>query len=649
MLNLYQKLQNLLLQEKHYTQNGKLLKNKIVTDALRLAPTLLQLLLQDEQLKKHFFQEVASILIFDKIKFQQFINNKQFLPSSYTQFKNKIGLTSNGTYLIQRKEVVLSWAYKDAVLQGGQTRADQKRPEIFWNETLAPDEIDRLFEPKVLVNWKKYDKNGVHQATEISLKDNLLIKGNNLLALHTLKKVYTEKVKLIYIDPPFNTGNDSFQYNDTFKHSTWLTFMKNRLEVAKTLLRTDGLIFIHIDDIEAAYLQVLCDEIFGRDNFINVIAVKSSTPSGTKTAHKNRTIIKQKDLILVYKKGGTVRLNPQYFRKTKWDSHYSLFLTQDTAGNYQLQPLITVLLEQKIIDKKISIKAIDINHPKFKLFYLANADKICRLQSHKNKAAKAASSEKGKVVYEHIENGISKGLFFNGQVITPLAQGIKKVYHNQRFVKDLGMLLCDFWADIDFQNTQNEGKVRFPTAKKPEFLLSRIIELSTQKGDIVLDFFLGSGTTAAVALKSNRQFIGIEQLDYGVNDSVQRLQYVLNGEQSGVSKAYDWQGGGHFIYAELANDNQQFIDAIAHAEDTTALHQIWKKMQVNGFLDYRVELNHVDNQSFDALSFKEKQLFLVEILDKNALYINYCDLHNADYELQQYDIEMTKKFYNDQN
>jgi len=156
------------------------------------------------------------------------------------------------------------------------TKEDQKRDEIFWNEILAPDEISRLLDPKVFTNAKRIDAKGEHKFDGFridengDIKDNLIIKGNNLLALHSLKKRFAGKVKLIYIDPPYNTRKeaDEFKYNDRFNHSTWLTFMKNRLEVARELLMEDGAIFISIDDNEQAYLKILCDEIFGRENFI---------------------------------------------------------------------------------------------------------------------------------------------------------------------------------------------------------------------------------------------------------------------------------------------------------------------------------------------------------------------------------------------
>ena len=138
---------------------------------------------------------------------------------------------------------MLNWPYKDCVLEGGQTKEDQKRDEVFFNEVLAPDQITTILDEKVFTNWKRYDKDGEHELDELKPDDNLVIEGNNLVVLHSLKKRFAEKVKLIYIDPPYNTGTDTFGYNDTFKRSTWLTFMKNRLEVAKELLARDGAIY----------------------------------------------------------------------------------------------------------------------------------------------------------------------------------------------------------------------------------------------------------------------------------------------------------------------------------------------------------------------------------------------------------------------
>ena len=221
-LSLYQELEKLLRMESRYcSEDGVLLKNSIVESALAVRPDLIKMLLSHDGLKRNFFTDIEGIIVFDKIRFQKFVMNKRFLPDSYTSFKNKIGLTGDdGEFLAESREFVLSWPYKDCVLEGGQTKEDAKRNEVFWNEILAPDEINRLTEPKALTSFALYDVDGKHEVSEVSEQDNLIIKGNNLLALHSLLGKYRGKVKLIYIDPPYNTGNDGFQYNDNFNHSS---------------------------------------------------------------------------------------------------------------------------------------------------------------------------------------------------------------------------------------------------------------------------------------------------------------------------------------------------------------------------------------------------------------------------------------------
>jgi len=272
MQNLLENLKTLLKKDQRLvSQDGELLKNKTQELAWNDDPKLIKLLLSDETIKNRFFFEVDKALIFKKDEFIKYVSNKDFLPDSYTAFKNKIGLIDEkGEFISEKKEVVLSWPYKDCVLEGGMTKEDQKRDEIFWNEILAPDEITRLLDPKVFTNAKRIDAKGEHKLDKFKteengdIKDNLIIKGNNLLALHSLKKRFAGKVKLIYIDPPYNTDNpkNTFTYNNSFKHSTWLTFMKNRLEVAKLLLKDGGVLQIAIDENEQARLGVLIDELF---------------------------------------------------------------------------------------------------------------------------------------------------------------------------------------------------------------------------------------------------------------------------------------------------------------------------------------------------------------------------------------------------
>ena len=214
---------------------------------MKMDSSLIKLLLSDDTCKSRFFTEVDGILVFDKVGFGWVINNRQFLPDSYTRYKNKIGLTdSTGEFISSSNEVVLAFPYKDCVLEGGQTKEDQKRSEIFYNETLAPEEIDRLLYPKVFTNAKKYTANGVEKIEKIEDSDSLVVKGNNLIGLSSIEKRYNGLVKCIFIDPPYyfiaTKPSDTFSYNSNFKLSSWLVFMKNRLDIAYKLLSSDGIL-----------------------------------------------------------------------------------------------------------------------------------------------------------------------------------------------------------------------------------------------------------------------------------------------------------------------------------------------------------------------------------------------------------------------
>jgi adenine-specific DNA-methyltransferase len=658
-MTLMDELRSLLKEDDRLVSEGKLLKNRVVELALKLDENLIKLLLKNEQIKQHFFKNIDNILIFDKEKFMKFIDNKEFLPDSYTAFKNKIGLiTDKGEYISKSKEVVLSWPYKDCILEGGQEKPNEKRWEIFHNEVLAPDEIDRLLRPKVFTNFKRVNKDGEHDLDgfkrdskinrkrnlpENTITDNLIITGNNLLVLHSLEKEFAGKIKLIYIDPPYNTKNDEFQYNDNFKESTWLTFMKNRLDVAKKLLRDDGVIFVQCDYHEEAYLKVLMDEIFGRENFINIVSVNSSTPSGVKTSHAKKKILKSQDFLLVYKKK-EVTLNPQYKRKKKWDTHYRFFIEKEDNGNLKLIKLVDKLKELNLLDENGRIDDFDINNPEHKKFYLDYGDRIVRKSTHDNKKIKEICNTMYKNKIYTDENG---NLYLNNDMLQPISKSFHKVLIGQKLEVDISNLVCDFWDDIDFQNTQNQGGVSFPAGKKPEQLVYRIIDMTTCSNDIVLDFFMGSGTTCAVAHKMGRQYIGVEQLDYGKNSAVVRLVNVINGDQSGMSKSLDWKGGGSFVYMELMKLNELYIDKIQNAKSTEELLDIWEDMKHNGFLSYRVDPILFDENinEFRALSFEEQKKLLVEMLDKNELYVNYSEIDDAIYDISAKDKRLNKDFY----
>ena len=551
-LHLYNELYKVLRMEDNFcTDAGELIKSNIETAALNLNSELIRLLLNNELLSSHFFADVDGVKVFDKVKFQRFIMNKQFLPDSYTSFKNKIGLTTDdGRFITDSREIVLSWPFKDCMLEGGQTMEDAKRDEVFWNETLAPDEINRLTEPKVFTAFKRYDKDGEHEVEHLLPNDNLIIKGNNLLALYSLKEKYAGRVKLIYIDPPYNTGSDEFSYNDRFTRSSWLTFMKNRILVAKDLLSTDGAIYMQLDYHQIHYAKVLMDEVFGEENFQREIIWRIGWLSGYKTADNNW--IRNHDTILFYSK------NKQSLSFIK---HY-------------------------------------ISKEEFKDIATSNAERY----------------------------------------------PIEDVWNGNEYDDLNSIAIVSFSGETVSKMLNPDDEVK---GQKSEKLIERIIRAHMKKGDIILDFFGGTGTTGAVAHKMGCQYILCEQLDRHVNIECRRLNKVIQGEQSGVSKRNDWQGGGSFVYCELSKANQNFIEQIEEATSKEALATIWQQMQQTGFLSYKIKAKDIDDnaESFEALSLDDQKRFLIECLDKNLLYVPLSDIDNADYNVSEEDKRLTREFY----
>ncbi|MBE2895652.1 site-specific DNA-methyltransferase [Pasteurellaceae bacterium HPA106] len=538
------------------------------------------------------------------------------------------------------------------------TQKTRKRQEIFFNRILAFDELDRLFDRKSLAHFTRYTADGAQPIDSLkrhndgTLAENLIIKGNNLIALHSLHTQFKGKVKLIYIDVPFNTENDSFVYNDNFSRSTWLTFMKNRIEVAKELLSDDGMIFVHCDYNEDGYLRVLLDEIFTENNFVSNIAVRSSTPSGTKTAHKDKKIIKQKDTILFYKKQN-IKLKPQYTARKNWDSHYSVFLYKED-GLYKYKNIIDEFNKNGFSFNRLD--EIDPRNEKIRQFISENRNNIGRWQSHKNKEIETLSRKTYKnKIYEHFINNKSCGIYLNGQVFTPISQGLKEIMVSKNLKEYWSILVCDFWEDIDFQNTQNEGGVSFPTGKKPEALLYRIIDMCTQPGDIVLDFHLGSGTTAAVAHKMGRQYIGVEQMDYIETIAVERLKKVIAGEQGGISKAVGWQGGGEFVYAELAPFNETARQQILACKNFDELSAFFNTLCQHYFLDHHVSVAQfiqlMTENDFQQLSLDEQKQMMIDMLDLNQLYISLSDQDDSQFDdcLSDEDKRLSLAFYGEKS
>ena len=645
MEKISEKLTQVLTSEPTFTVEEKIDKDYIASLARQYDEKLLSLLLDDKELEEFFFTNVKGNKIFKKDIFLSFINNNEFLPNSYTSFKSHIGLgTSKDNYLFEDSRVVLNWPYKDCLLEGGQDKEDQKRDEVFFNEILAPDQINTILDDKVFTNWKRYDKDGEHDLDELKPNDNLIIKGNNLIVLHSLKKRFAGKIKLIYIDPPYNTGNDGFNYNDTFNHSTWLTFMRNRLVVAKTLLAEDGVIFISCDDNEQAYLKVLCDEIFGRKNF-----VANLTRITKKGGNKGDFVKPKTDYILAYfKEKSTVD-------KEKWGYYINIdkesiaFMT-DSDG-------------RKFIKGEIPYRARLDSRPNQR-YYMECPDGSLIIPTGTVFPSNKKDAESVKPlsnddkcwtwsVDRYLSEKKNNRFYFYQTSSSPFLDEnghrskwsvCKKIFEDE--ISERKEVLQSLLDDCDNASATKELSSQgmsfsFP---KPEELIHKLLSIATDKGDIVLDYHLGSGTTAAVAHKMGRQYIGVEQLYYGDNDSVVRLQNVINGDNTGISKSIGWTGGGSFVYCNIKNDANAFRERVSAANDEE-LDELLDEVLESSFLSYRVDPKKVSKKEFGELSIADKKHILMELVDNNTLYLNYSEINDKTYEISEADKKHNKEFY----
>jgi adenine-specific DNA-methyltransferase len=634
-------------------------------------------LLQEKDLRDKFFVKITrteqgrsqDVFVFKTNDFRFFMEENK-VDNSYTAYKNRIGLTDGKRFLKDTNDFVLDFPYKDCVLEGGQSTEEGtdtyfelspslspnkgeaegrgiyeqkqgKRKEIFFNTVLAHDEIDRLFDAKALVNWKRCTKDGespliplekgeakgrgIKRDEDGTIRENLIIKGNNLLALHSLKKQFAGKVKLIYIDPPYNTGNDGFKYNDNFNHSTWLTFMKNRLEVARELLRDDGVIFVSIDDDESHYLKVICDDIFKRENFIaNVIWKKKYSPQNDAKYFSD-----MHDHILVFAKHKDrfeINLIP---RTDEMNARYKNS-DNDKRGVWKSGDF-SVKTYSKNYDYPITLPSGRIVNPPKSRCWRTSKENFQKLVEDN----RIWFGENGDAVpsikrfLSEVKNGTPPQTIWD----------YSEVSHNQDARKEVVELF-------------KEEEVDFGTPK-PERLLQRIIHLGTQENDIVLDFFGGSGTTGAVAHKMNRQYILIEQMDYIHDLPEARLIKVIQGEQGGISKSVNWQGGGDFIYFELAKWNETAKEKILACESLEELESFFDEMYERYFLNYNLRIKEfrekvLQEADFRNLSLGEQKKIFIAMLDNNQMYVNKTEMADTKFGISEEDQRLTEAFYTSQ-
>ncbi|HFU4227188.1 TPA: DNA methyltransferase [Streptococcus suis] len=641
-----------------YVVNGLLKKDAIITDLDKYEVNLVKQLLENQILKDAFTESIAHTTILKINDIIQVLETDEYWSNSYTRYRNKIGLTTNNRYLDEVTDVVLDFPYKDTVLKAGMSKEDVSKEdaqEPFLNEIVAREEIDVLLDSKIFKNAKKYDENGGSDVSEIKDTDNLIIRGNNLLALHSLKNRYKGSVKLIYIDPPYyfikEKKEDTFAYNSNFKLSTWLTFMKNRLEIAKELLDKDGAIFVQISDDGVGELHVLLKEIFGKENFINKITLKTKSPSGF--ASVNPGVFETAEYILSFAKDKSKwKYNPQYIR-SDYDANYNLYISNkhEHFSKWEIENIGEYLARQQGYEnKRVAIKELGRSFFDNLVadFALEHADSVFRYTAINNNASnllvklRDKSKKEPEMVFFQARDENYDVYVKNGQEIAFYSKKIRKI-DGERVPS---IQLSNIWMDTPYEGIAKEGGVILKGGKKPEKLLRRIIELATNKGDLVLDYHLGSGTTAAVAHKLERRYIGLEQLDYGENDSVARLSRVINGDKTGVSKAINWSGGGNFIYAELMDKNSTFIDAVLNSNNSDELKVIFDDMKTTLDFDFRVDLQEVSKTLWEQ-DFKTQKKILVQIIDKNQLYHNYSEIDDESIksQLSQSDYDFNKSFY----
>lgn len=629
-----EKLTALLKTNPDFTdESGELLPAAVKDHAWKLDHNLIRLLISDTEIKSTFFDEIDGHWVFNHNTFINYISAKNFLANSYTQFRNKIGLNIDGKFLRERGEVSLVWPYKDCVLEGGQTKEEEKRKEIFFNEILAQDEINRMFDPKVLTNWKRHTATGEQDVTDIqrddngTIRENLIIKGNNLIALHTLKQQFRGQVKLIYIDPPYNPDSPSntFMYNNSFKRSSWLTFMRNRLEVAKELLRKDGSMIVAIDENEQNYLGVLLDEIFPeREKHCITIVHNPRGVQGSNFSYIHEYaffVIPKGEKVIGDREIPTEEITWNNFRNWGGESRredaencfYPVIVEDDNVVGFGdvLEDDEHPSAQTVQHDDKYFIYPIDKNDIERKWRYARQSvDEIKHLLRPK-KVDRGYEIHLGKdfgmykTVWKHKKYDANK---YGTQLVKELVPGC-----NFDFPKSL-------WNVYD--------------------CLLAVVE--NDKDAIILDFFGGSGTTAHAVLElnkdgGNRKFIICEQ-----------MYYVETVTRKRVNKVIEQNNCDDFIYCEMMQYNQAYVDKIQNAQSSEELVALWQEIAENSFLNWYVNEETPQDAIDDFIAIDNldtQKHCLVELLDKNQLYVNLSEIEDADFEVSDDDKDLNKEFY----
>lgn len=420
---------------------------------------------------------------------------------------------------------------------------------------------DEKLEPRILIE-------DITKSYGDSDTENMLIHGDNLLALKALENDYVGKIKCVYIDPPYNTGNAFEHYDDDLEHSIWLDMLYKRIQIIHSLLSEEGSLWISIDSTEGHYLKVMCDEIFGRSNFVSDITYEKSNVTGL---GQGGAIFNTGEKILVYKKNilnfnevlATEKLSKktmQRYRKYILSEGKKELVEEFNSVSNGLPVRIYKHINYEIGDislKDFEKREIEIRSQYYEFFNTIFRTYVVQSENEFQNALMARMDKNSLYSVEYIPSrGRNKGkettlFYYNAELCAWLKD--TAFLEGKDVVKTTK--LSNVWKNDDIPKADlgNEGGVAFPRSKKPEKLIERILSIATNEGDLVLDSFLGSGTTAAVAHKMGRRYIGIELGNHCYSHCKTRLDRVIDGEdKSGVTSLYGWNGGGGYKFYELA-------------------------------------------------------------------------------------------------
>ena len=431
--------------------------------------------------------------------------------------------------------------------------------ELTWFGKDEPMHI----EPRLLIENTELSNTDTDPNTE-----NILIHGDNLLALKALEPMYAGQIKCIYIDPPFNTGQAFEHYDDNLEHSIWLNLMYERFKLLYRLLEANGMFWIHLDDVEVHYCKVVLDEIFSRHNFVSHITYERSAVAGL---GQGGYLVNTTEHILLYKKGVLPdKVNLSYeelgFNIIKrYNRYVADFGERKLVREFTAKSngeIVRVYEHTGVVIETISLRDVKNREAEIRSDFAAHIDTLFR----------GNRVQKENEFQNDIIDSLEKGKFYSVDYIPSRGKNKDEettLYYNNcellSWLKDTttlenGMLtksqkMTTLWkhGEIPKADIANEGGVYFPRSKKPEQLLRRIIEMSTEPGDYILDSFLGSGTTAAVAHKMGRRWIGVEMGDHAYTHCKTRMDNVIGSSDSlGITKSESWQGGGGYRFYELA-------------------------------------------------------------------------------------------------